>query len=171
MPEFSVNTERFDPYKNFKFRVKWDGKYVPGIFRVHGFMRRTLTKKLPGPERHPFRYAPARTTFDPIILIRGRTHDTEFENWANQIWNIDIDPDEEPTEYKKNITVELFNEAGQLAIAYNVFNCWPIRYNPLGKLDANDTEIATETLVLIHEGWERDKNVAEPSEPSFTEPP
>src|SRR5438034_6833915 len=33
MAEFTVNPQRLDPYKNFKFRVKWDGRYVAGIDR------------------------------------------------------------------------------------------------------------------------------------------
>ncbi len=168
MPEFSVNVHRIDPYKNFKFRVKVDGEVVPGLIRVTGLVRRTLTQKTSVNERNPYRFSPGRTIFDPITLIRGRTHDTTFEQWANKVWQ--LGDNSEPTNYKKDIVIELFNEAGQLAMAYQVFNCWPIRYNPLGDLDANDSDVAIEKLVLIHEGWARDAAVAEPSEPSYTYP-
>ena len=170
MPEFSVNVHRMDPYKNFKFRVKWDGKPVPGIIQVTGLTRRTLTEKTSVNERQPYRFTPGRTIFDPIVLVRGRTHDSEFEKWANKVWQLGGNPNVEPTNYKKDIVIELLNEAGQLVMAFQVFNCWPIRYNPMGDLDANDTDIATERLVLIHEGWARDAAVAEPTEPSYTFP-
>ena len=41
MAQFTVNPQRFDPYKNFKFRVKWDGRYVAGISKVSEFKRTT----------------------------------------------------------------------------------------------------------------------------------
>ena len=44
MAQFSLNVDpkRFDPYKNFKFRLKWDGKYVAGISKAGPLTRSTV---------------------------------------------------------------------------------------------------------------------------------
>ncbi len=41
MVEFPVNPTRFDPYKNFKFRIKWDGAYIAGVSKVSALKRTT----------------------------------------------------------------------------------------------------------------------------------
>ncbi len=171
--EFSVNPQRFDPYKQFKFRVKWDGRYVPGIIKVSGLNRNTeVVENRQGGEPSNIRMMPGRTTFEPLVLERGRTHDTAFEQWANKVWNLGSGLGSEASlkDFRKDIIVELYNEAGQLVMAFKVYRCWPSRYSALGPLDANSSAIATETLVLQNEGWERDYSVVEPTEPSFTVP-
>ena len=171
--EFNVNVHRHDPYKQFKFRVKWDGKYIPGIFRVSGLLRKTAvvsTRK--GGAQSVFQQSPGQTTYEPIILERGRTHDTSFEQWANKVWNFGADAGSEVSlkDFRKNIIIELYNEAGQTVMAFKVFQCWPSEYSALKELDAHSQDIAVESLKLEHEGWQRDDEVKEPTEPSFTEP-
>lgn len=171
--EFTVNTHRFDPYKQFKFRVKWDGKYIPGVFRVNGLHRNTMVitmREGTGPNMQ--KKMPGETVYEQIILERGRTHDTAFEQWANKVWNYGSGPGKEVSlqDFRKDIIIELLNETGQIVMAFKVYRCWPSRYSPLQELDANSNEIAVEKLVLEHEGWERDYEVHEPLEPSFTEP-
>ena len=163
MPEFPVNPHRFDPYKNFKFQVKWDGKYVAGVSAVSP-LRRTTEVLLyrTGSEPSSSRKAPGRTSFDPITLERGVTHDTEFEEWANTLWRLGAGMS--LASFRKDIVIELLNEAGQVAKAYLVYRCWPSEYRALPQLDANATEVAIEKLVLEHEGWERDEAVGEPKE-------
>ena len=171
--EFTVNTHRFDPYKQFKFRVKWDGRYVPGIIRVNGLHRSTeVVSHRQGTEANVVRKSPGQTTYTPIILKRGRTHDTAFEKWVNKVYNFGSGLGSEVSlkDFRKDIVIELYNEAGQLVMAFKVYRCWPSRYSALDELDATSQDIALETMVLEHEGWERDYNVVEPSEPSFTEP-
>lgn len=171
--EFAVNTHRFDPYKQFKFRVKWDGRYVPGIMIVNGLHRSTeVVTHRPGNEPSVVRKSPGATVYKPVILQRGRTHDTEFEKWANKVYNYGSGLGSEVSlkDFRKDIIIELYNEAGQLVLAYKVYRCWPSKYSALNELNANSTEVALETLVLEHEGWERDTAVVEPSEPSFTVP-
>jgi phage tail-like protein len=168
MPEFAVNPHRFDPYKNFKFRVKWEGRYVAGISSVSP-LRRTIEviSYRTGSEPSLHRKAPGRTSFDPITLERGVTHDTEFEEWANKVWRLGAGLGSEVSlaNFRKDIIIELLNEAGQVVKAYLVYRCWPSEYQALPDLDANATEVAIEKLVLQHEGWERDQSVTEPSEP------
>jgi phage tail-like protein len=171
--QFSVNAQRFDPYKNFKFRVKWDGRYVAGISKVGALKRTTeVVKFREGGDPSSSRKSPARTEFEPITLERGVTHDLEFERWANKVWNYGSGLGAETSlqDFRKDIILEVYNEAGQLALAYKVYRCWVSEYQAVPELDANANAVAIQTIKLENEGWERDTDVPEPSEPSFTEP-
>jgi len=173
MAQFSVNAQRFDPYKNFKFRVKWDGKYVAGISKVSALKRSTeVVEHREGGDPSTGRKAPGRTKYEAITLERGVTHDTEFEKWANKVWNFGSGLGAEVSlkDFRKDILIEFYNEAGQLAITYKVFRCWVSEFQSLPDLDANANAVAIQHLKLENEGWERDLAVTEPTEPSFTEP-
>jgi phage tail-like protein len=170
MAQFTVNPQRFDPYKNFKFRVKWDGKYVLGVSKVSGFKRTTeVVKHRAGGDPSTSRKSPGRTEFDAITLERGVTHDLEFLKWTNKVWNFGAGLGAESSlkDFRKDITIELYNEAGQLAIAFKVFRCWVSEFQPVSDLDANANAVAIEHIKLENEGWERDTDVPEPAEPSF----
>ena len=173
MAKFSVNAERFDPYKNFKFRVKWDGRYVAGVSKVSALKRTTeVVDHREGGDPSIVRKSPGQSKYDPVTLERGVTHDTEFEKWANKVWNFGSGLGAEVSlkDFRKDVIIEFYNEAGQLAIAYKVYRCWVSEYQALPELDASGNAVAIQTLKLENEGWERDYEVAEPSEPSFTEP-
>jgi phage tail-like protein len=168
--KFSVNIHRHDPYKNFKFRVKWDGKYIVGVSRVSGLKRRTeVVMHREGGDPSSTRKSPGHTEYDAITLERGITHDHEFERWANKVWNYGSGLGSEVSlkDFRKDIIIEVYNEAGQLAIAYKVYRCWVSEYQALPVLDANANEVAIESIVLQNEGWERDEEITEPVEPSF----
>ena len=173
MAQFSVNASRFDPYKNFKFRVKWDGKYVAGVSKVGGLKRTTeVVEHREGGDPSTSRKSPGRVKFEAITLERGVTHDVEFEQWASKVWNFGSGLGAEVSlkDFRKDLIVELYNEAGQVVLAYKVFRAWVSEYQALPDLDANANAAAIQTLKLENEGWERDYAVVEPSEPSFTEP-
>lgn len=173
MAQFSVNAERFDPYKNFKFRIKWDGRYVAGVSKVGALKRTTdVVDHREGGDPSMVRKSPGQSKYEAITCERGVTHDPEFEKWANKVWNFNSGLGSEVSlaDFRKNITIEFYNEAGQLAIAYNVFRCWVSEYQALPELDASGNAVAIQTLKLENEGWERDYSVTEPSEPSFEEP-
>ena len=170
MAEFSVNPTRFDPYKNFKFRVKWDGRYVAGISKVSALKRTTeVVEHREGGDPSTSRKSPGRSKFEAITLERGVTHDTEFEAWANKVWNFGAGLGAEVSlrDFRKDITIEVYNEAGQLALAYKVFRCWVSEYQALPDLDANANAVAIQHIKLENEGNERDLEVPEPAEPSF----
>ena len=169
-PEFSVNTERYDPYKNFKFRVMWNGKYVAGVSKVGGLTRKTeVVKHREGGDPSSSRSSPAQTNYEPITLERGVTHDEEFEKWANKVWTYGNAPGQEVSlkDFRKDIIIELYNEAGQKALAYKVYRCWVSEYTALPELDASANAVAIQSIKLENEGWERDTDVAEPEEPSY----
>ena len=173
MAQFSVNARRLDPYKNFKFRVKWDGVYVAGVSKISAVKRSTeVVEHRSGGDPSTSRKAPGRSKYEPITLERGVTHDTEFEKWANRIWNYGSGLGKEVSlkNFRKDLIIEVYNEAGQLALAYKVYRCWVSEFQALPDLDANANAVAIQTLKLENEGWERDYDVSEPAEPSFTEP-
>jgi phage tail-like protein len=171
--QFSVNPQRFDPYKNFKFRVRWEGRFVAGVSKVGALKRTTeVVRHREGGDPSSSRKSPGRTEFDAITLERGVTHDTEFERWANKVWNFGSGLGSEVSlaDFRKDIIIEVYNEAGQLALAYRIFRCWVSEFQALPDLDANANAVAIQTIKLENEGWERDLEVPEPNEPSFSEP-
>ena len=173
MAQFSVNAQRFDPYKNFKFRVKWDGRYVAGICKVSALKRSTeVVEHREGGDPSTSRKSPGRTKFEAITLDRGVTHDTEFEKWANKVWNFGSGLGAEVSlkDFRKDLIIEVYNETGQLVLAYKVFRAWVSEFQSLPDLDANANAVAIQHIKLENEGWERDYDVAEPSEISFNEP-
>ena len=174
MAQFTVNAGRLDPYKNFKFRVKWDGRYVAGVSKV-GPLRRTtqVIKHREGGDPSASHKSPGRTEYEPITLERGITHDLEFERWANKVWNLSGGPGGETSlkDFRKDLTIEFYNEAGQLALAYRIYRAWVSEYTALPDLDADANAVAIESITIEHEGFERDAAVPEPAEPSFTHPP
>ncbi|HEX8162179.1 MAG TPA: phage tail protein [Pyrinomonadaceae bacterium] len=170
MAQFSVNPTRFDPYKNFKFRVKWDGQYVAGLSKMGALKRSTeVVEHREGGDPSTSRKSPGRSKFDAVTLERGVTHDLAFEAWANKVWNFEGGPGSESSlaDFRKDIIVDVFNEAGQKVISYKIFRCWVSEYQAISDLDANANAVLIQTIKLENEGWIRDVDVTEPSEPKL----
>ena len=171
MAQFTVNAQRFDPYMNYNFRVKWDGKYVAGISKVTGLKRTTeVVKHREGGDPSTSRKTPGRTEFEAITLERGVTHDTDFEQWAAKVWQLGAGlngAEISLQDFRKDLIIDFFNEAGQKAISYLVYRAWGSEYQALPDLDANANAVAIQHLKLENEGWERDLSVVEPTQPSF----
>lgn len=166
--ESSPNPQSQDSFKMFKFRVKWDGKTVAGITKVGGLIRNTeVVTSRNGGDPSMLRKSPGLTAYEPIVLERRRTQAKEFEQWANKVWNLGSGLGAEVSlkDFRKDIIIELYNEAGQLAMAFKIYRCWPSKYTALGNLDAGENAAAIESITLEHEGWERDYAVQEPAEP------
>lgn len=163
--QFVVNAYRFDPYKNFKFRVRWDGRIVAGISKVSALKQTTepVTHR-EGGDPSTSRHTPGSWKFEPITLDRGVTHDPEFENWAKKVWNPEGDIAMSLKDFRKDIIIELLNDQGMVAKAYKVYRCWVSSYQALPELDANAHAVAIEQIVLQNEGWERDQEVPEPTQ-------
>ncbi|MEA2560666.1 MAG: hypothetical protein QOH06_2170 [Acidobacteriota bacterium] len=175
MAQLVAKPNRYDPYKNFKFRVMWDGRYVAGISKVGALKRTTeMVEHREGGDPSTIRKSPGRTKYEAITLERGVTHDTEFERWANKVWNFGAGFGVESSlaDFRKDvIIIDVFNEAGQRVLSYKVYRCWVSDYQALPDLDANANAIAIQTIKLENEGWERDYDISVPDEPSFNEPP
>ena len=173
MARFTVNTTKLDPLLGHMFRVKWDGRYVAGISKVSALKRTTeVVEHREGGDPSTSRKSPGRTKYEAVTLERGVTHDVDFEQWANKVWNFGSGLGAEVSlkDFRKDILIEVYNEAGQLALAYKVFRCWVSEYQSLPDLDANANAVAIQHIKLENEGIERDYEVPEPSEPSFVEP-
>ena len=171
MAQFSVNAQRFDPYKNFKFRVKWDGKYVAGISKVGALKRTTeVVKHREGGDPSASRKSPGKTEYDAISLERGVTHDPEFEAWANKVWNVagGLGAEVSLADFRKDLLIEVYNEAGQNVLTYRIYRCWVSEFQAQADLDANGNAVLIQSLKLENEGWERDIAVQEPAEPTLT---
>lgn len=170
MPQFTVNPTRFDPYNNFKFRVKWDGNYVAGLSKMSALKRTTkpVTHR-EGGDPSTSRKSPGRTEYDAITLERGVTHDTDFEKWANKVWDFGAGAGSEVSlaDFRKDIIIDVFNEAGQKALSYKVYRCWVSEYTALPAFDANADAVAIQSMKIENEGWERDTDVPEPKEPTL----
>ncbi|MBZ5506429.1 MAG: phage tail protein [Acidobacteriia bacterium] len=173
MAQFTVNAQRFDPYKNFKFKLKWDNRYIAGLSKMSALKRTTeVVKHREGGDPSSSRKSPGRTEYEAITLDRGVTHDTDFEQWANKVWNFGAGLGAEVSlkDFRKDITLEVYNEAGQIAIVYNIFRCWVSEFQAMPDLDANANAIAIQHIKLENEGWVRDTEQQEPGEISFAEP-
>ena len=169
MAQFSVNTTRFDPYKNFKFKIKWDGKYVAGVSKISSLKRTTeVVKHREGGDASSSRKSPGRTEYDAITLERGVTHDDAFEAWASKVWLQGAGLGKEVTlkDFRKDLIIEMYNESGQLAISYKIYRCWVSEYQAFPDLDSNANAVAIQHIKLEHEGWERDTATTEPTEQS-----
>jgi phage tail-like protein len=171
MVQFSANPTRHDPYKNFKFLVKMDGRVVAGISKVSALKRTTeVVKHRVGGDPSTSRKSPAKTEYEAITLERGVTHDLDFEVWANKVWNFGNGLGSEVSlkDFRKDIMIEVLNEAGQKVIGYKIYRCWVSEYQSLPDLDANGNAVAIQHIKIENEGWERDVDVTEPTEPIVT---
>jgi phage tail-like protein len=163
MAQFTVNATRFDPYKSFMFRVKWDGQYVAGLSKMGALKRSTdpVVHREGGDPTHE-RKSPGKSKYDAVTLERGVTHDPAFEEWANLVHSL-----KNPISlknFRKDVTVDVFNEADQKVLSYHLFRCWVSEYQALPQLDAGTAAVAIETIKLELEEWERDESVTEPTE-------
>jgi phage tail-like protein len=155
MPKISAKAQRFDPYKTFRFRVRWEGRLVAGFARVSSLERANeVVKHREGGNPSTTQKSPGRTKFEAITLERGVTHDAKFEKWANSGSGLRADA---PLKgFQKDVILEQYNEAGQLTSAYRVLRCWVSEFQATPDLDANANAVAIEHLKLENEGWKRD---------------
>jgi len=180
MAKFTKNPNRIDPYKNFKFRVKWGSTYVAGVSKVTALKRTTevIEYREGGDNSSPHK-TPGRTKYEPITMERGVTQDTDFEIWANKVWdygNAQAAPDQRQKEvslqdFRRDFIIDVFNEAGQKVISYHVHRAWVSEFVAQADLDANANAVLIQSLKIEHEGWERDQSVQEPLEPTYQDPP
>ena len=172
MAQLVAKPNRFDPYKNFKFRVKFGDSpdYVAGISKVGALKRTTeVVEHREGGDPSTSRKSPGRSKYEAITLERGVSHDPAFEAWANKVWDFGGAAGAESSlaDFRKDIIIDVFNEAGQKVISYKVFRCWVSEYQGLPDLDANANAVAIQTIKLENEGWERDTQFVPSDEPTL----
>jgi phage tail-like protein len=164
---FSVNTRRFDPYKTFRFLVYFGDSSAPvaGVSKVGGLKRSSDVIEYKEGGSAIILKGLGRTKYDPITLERGVTHDKGFEEWANAAQVLDKGaPTQSLSKLRRNLRIELLNEAGQPVHRYIVHDCWVSEYQALPDLDAGGNGVALEHIKLENHGWEHDQSLAEPTE-------
>ena len=166
MAQFVLNPTRIDPYKNFKFKLVWDDEgtigVIAGVSKVSGLKRTTeVVSHRDGGDLSTKRHSPGVSSFEPITIERGITHDPAFENWATKAYSTAGDGGVSLLNFRKNISIELYNLQGVKVRAWNVFRCWVSEFIAVPELDANANAIAFETIVLQNEGFARDEAVVE----------
>jgi phage tail-like protein len=167
MAIFSVNTSRFDPYKNYRFLVYFATSTTPvaAVSKV-GALKRTSD---------PIEYKEGgnaivlkglgRMTYDPITMERGVTFDADFEQWANAAQVLSSgSPSTSLANLRKEMRIVLLNEAAQPVHQYKVHRCWVSEFQALPELDADGKGVAIETIRIENEGWERDTSLTEQKE-------
>jgi phage tail-like protein len=165
MAKFTVNAKRYDPYRNFKFKIKIDNVYVAGLSKCGALKKTTeMVEWREGGDPSTTHKLPGKTKYDAITLTAGVTHDLTFEDWANKVNNFQGDAAMSLKNFRKDIIIDVFNEAGQKVLSYKVFNCWVAEYQALPELDASANAVMIQTIKLENEGWERDTGVTEPTE-------
>jgi phage tail-like protein len=179
MAKFTKNPNRVDPYKNFKFRIKFDTTYVAGVSKVTALKRTTeVVEHRDGGDNSSPHKSPGRTKYEPITMERGVSHDADFEIWANKVWsyaNAQAGQDQRQKEvslqdFRRDLIIDLFNEAGQKVISYHVHRAWVSEYVAQADLDANANAVLIQSIKIEHEGWVRDLSVTEPQEPTYQDP-
>ncbi len=167
MPRMSASTDRFDPYRTFRFRVKWDNQYVAGLTKMGALKRTTeMVEYREAGVNITSRKLPGKSSYQAVTLEAGVTYDTAFEDWANAVNDFASHSITSLGEFRKNITLDIFNEAGQKALSYNLYRCWVSEYQALPDLDAGANAVAITTVKLEFEWFERDQAVSEPAGPA-----
>jgi len=172
MTNGTVMIKRHDPYKNFKFLIKFDGTTVAGVSKVSGLKRTTeVVKHREGADLSTSYKSPGRTEYEAITLERGVTSSHEFENWANKVWDRrdTVGGEASLEEFRKDITIELLDDSGSVVVRYFVHECWVSEYNALPDLDANANAVAIQSIKIENEGWERDEGLTGSEQPSVPE--
>ncbi len=165
MAKFTVNTHRFDPYQNFKFKIKWDNQYVAGLNKCSALKKTTeVVTWYEAGDQGGGHKLPGKTSYDAITLEAGVTHDRTFEAWANLINNYQGDAAMSLKNFRKDVIVDVFNLQGKKVLSYKVYRCWVSEYQALPQLDASANAVMIQSVKLENEGWERDSSVTEPAE-------
>jgi phage tail-like protein len=162
MARMNASTNRFDPYRTFRFRVKWDGQYVAGLTKMGALKRSTeMVEFYEAGENITSRKLPGKTKYEAVSLEAGVTYDTSFSDWANLVNDFASHSITNLGEFRKNVTVDVFNEAGVLALSYNLYRAWVSEYQALPDLDASANAVAITTIKLEYEWFERDPSINE----------
>lgn len=167
MPRLTPTTNRFDPYRNYRFKVKWDNLYVAGLSKMSALKRSTeLIEWREAGENIISRKLPGKTKFEAVTLEAGVSYDTSFQIWADLVNDFTSHSLVSLPNFRKNIIVDVFNESGVKVLSYGLYRCWPSDYQALPDLDAGANAVAITTLKLELEWWSRDESVVEAMGPT-----
>lgn len=162
MVEYPKNPQRLTPYPNFRFKIKFNNRYVAGVSKISGLTRTVnVEKHRAGGELDIEGLVPEQTQYGPIFFERGLSNDSDFEQWVTKVFDIETSQPQvhrasSLKDFRRDLVIEVYNEAEQLVLSYNVYNAWVSDYHGMADLDAeNDDAFVLQTLTLQNEGWER----------------
>jgi len=164
---FTVNVNRFDPYKAYRFLVYLGTSTTPvaGVSKVGGMKRSSDVIEYKQGGDAITRKGLGRTKYEAITLERGVTFDNTFEQWANAAQVLDKGSASQSLKnLRQEVRIELLNEEGQAVMRYLVHRAWVSEFQALPDLDAGSNSVALEHIKLENEGWERDLSLTEQPE-------
>ena len=167
MAIFPVNTNRFDPYKTYRFLVFFGLSTTPvaAVSKVTAVKRSSDVIEYKEGGNPIILKGLGRTKYEPITLERGITQDTDFLVWADAAQKLDQGhASTSLKDLRREIRIQLLNEEGQAVHGYIVHRCWVSEFQALPDLDAGGNAVAVEHIKLENEGWEIDPSVVEVSE-------
>jgi phage tail-like protein len=162
---FNVNAHRIDPYKNFRFRVSWDGTLVAALSKMSAIKKTTeAIEWRAAADAGIVRKQPGRTKFEAVSFEQGLTHDRKFFEWANQVNNPVGEAANSLLAYRKTVRVEVLNMQGTPVMAFNLLRAWASEFQALPEMDANANAVAIQSLKVEYENFVLDEAVVEPAE-------
>jgi phage tail-like protein len=164
---FSVNTDRLDPYKSYRFLVFFGQSTTPvaAVSKVTGLKRSSDVIEYKEGGNPVILKGLGRTKYEPITLERGVTQDSTFLDWADAAQRLDQGaPINSLANLRREVHIQLLNEEGQPVQAYVVHRCWVSEFQALPDLDAGASAIALEHIKLENEGWWKDPAINEVKE-------
>ena len=164
---FSVNTNRFDPYKSYAFLVYIGNSTTPvaAVSKVTGLKRSSDPIEYKEGGNAVILKGLGRTKYDAVTMERGVTFDTDFQNWADAAQVLDKGaPSTSLANLRQELRIDLLNEERQPVMRYFIHRCWVSEFQALPDLDAGANAVAIEHIKLENEGWERDLTLTEPKE-------
>ena len=165
--QFSVNINRFDPYKSYRFLLYFGHSSTPvaGVSKISALKRSSDPIEYRQGGDAIIRKGLGRTKYEPITIERGITQDLDFVTWANYAQVLDKgSAGTSLKNLRKEVRIDLLNEAGQPVWRFMVHRCWVSEYQALPDLDAGANAVAIEHIKLENEGWEQDTSLTEPQE-------
>ncbi|MEW9920204.1 phage tail protein [Marimonas sp. MJW-29] len=174
MTQLNLSGQRVVPYAGHKFRIKEiGGDYFFAVNKISALSRTVeVMEYREGGDPSLMRKSPGQAKYEPITMERGVTNNPQFEQWANKVWNYGegLGAEVSLADFRKQLYLEIYNEAGQLVLGYRIYQCWVSEFRAFPDLDAGSSAFAIQTIKLENEGWERDYDITVPDEPSLTEP-
>ena len=143
--------QRFDPYRNFKLKVKINNEIVAGLSKMSALKKTTegIDWYEAGDNFNP-RRLPGKTKYEPITLEKGMTEDKVFEDWANLVNKYQgnaISPDN----FRKNIQILVCDMNGIPKITFNVFDCWVSEFQAVPDMDVTQNGVSIQTIKLLEQ--------------------
>ncbi len=143
----------FDPYRNFRFKVKIDGQVVAGFSKMNVLKKITEgTNWVEAGDNRNFRCLPSKTKYEPVTLEKGITDDKIFEEWSTLV-NKSTDNATKAGKLQKDIQIMICDLNGTPELTYNIYNCWVSEFQAVPDMDATQNSVAIQTIKFENEGF------------------